>query len=284
MCGIVGYVGDQPGLEVVLQGLRRLEYRGYDSAGVAVLDGGALQVERKAGKLANLEKVLGERELAGTLAIGHTRWATHGPPTDRNAHPHLDCAGKVAVVHNGTIENFEELVAGLEARGHERRSDTDTEVVAHLLEERYEGDLAEAVRSVCRDLEGTLRARRRARRRPRRRRRRPPQPAAGDRAGRRRELPRQRRHRLHRPHPHRAGRRAGPGRRAAPRRGDGHRPRRHRRRGGELPRRLGHRRRREGRLRVLHAQGDRRAAGARCARPSAGGSPPTGCCTSTSWR
>ena len=159
MCGIVGYVGGQPGLEVVLQGLRRLEYRGYDSAGVAVLDGGALEVERRAGKLANLEKALGERppgELAGTLAIGHTRWATHGPPTDRNAHPHVDCAGRVAVVHNGTIENFGELVAGLEARGHERRSDTDTEVVAHLLEERYDGDLAEAVRSVCRDLEGSF--------------------------------------------------------------------------------------------------------------------------------
>ena len=157
MCGIVGYVGSKSGMDVVLEGLRRLEYRGYDSAGVAVLsEGGELQVERRAGKLANLEKVLTEHPLAGALAIGHTRWATHGPPTDRNAHPHIDCAGKVAVVHNGTIENFEELVAGLEARGHERRSDTDTEVVAHLLEERYDGDLAEAVRSVCRDLEGSF--------------------------------------------------------------------------------------------------------------------------------
>ncbi|MCA1710918.1 MAG: glutamine--fructose-6-phosphate transaminase (isomerizing) [Actinobacteria bacterium] len=157
MCGIVGYVGSKPAMDVVLEGLRRLEYRGYDSAGVAVLSAdGELQVERRAGKLANLEKVVGDAPLPGTLAIGHTRWATHGPPTDRNAHPHVDCSGKVAVVHNGTIENFEELVAGLQARGHERRSETDTEVVAHLLEERYDGDLAEAVRSVCRDLEGSF--------------------------------------------------------------------------------------------------------------------------------
>ena len=156
MCGIVGYVGDKQALEVVLDGLRRLEYRGYDSAGVSVLDAGALQVERKAGKLANLEKELAEREIRGTLGIGHTRWATHGPPTDANAHPHVDCAGAVSVVHNGTIENFEVLVRELEDRGHARRSDTDTEVVAHLLEERYEGDLPAAVRSVCKDLEGSF--------------------------------------------------------------------------------------------------------------------------------
>ena len=157
MCGIVGYVGGQDALEVVLGGLRRLEYRGYDSAGVAVLSAdGVLAVERKAGKLANLEKQIAGLPLPGTLGIGHTRWATHGPPTDRNAHPHLDCSGAVAVVHNGTIENFEVLVAGLELRGHERRSDTDTEVVAHLVEERYAGDLAATVRSICRDLEGSF--------------------------------------------------------------------------------------------------------------------------------
>ncbi|MCU1601242.1 MAG: glutamine--fructose-6-phosphate transaminase (isomerizing) [Frankiales bacterium] len=156
MCGIVGYVGEQQALEVVLGGLRRLEYRGYDSAGVAILSGSDLLVERKAGKLANLEKAISEKELAGTLGIGHTRWATHGPPTDRNAHPHQDCAGKVAVVHNGTIENFEVLVRGLEERGHARRSDTDTEVVAHLVEERYDGDLAATVRSICKDLEGSF--------------------------------------------------------------------------------------------------------------------------------
>jgi glucosamine--fructose-6-phosphate aminotransferase (isomerizing) len=157
MCGIVGYVGTGPGMDVVLEGLRRLEYRGYDSAGVAVLSAdGRMQVERRAGKLSNLEKVLNDAPLPGSLAIGHTRWATHGAPTDRNAHPHVDCTGRIAVVHNGTIENFEALVAGLEDRGHERRSDTDTEAVAHLIEERYDGDLAAAVRSVCRDLEGSF--------------------------------------------------------------------------------------------------------------------------------
>ncbi len=161
MCGIVGYVGDKQALGVVLEGLRRLEYRGYDSAGVAVLDGG-LSVEKAAGKLANLEKALSEGEpLAGTLGIGHTRWATHGAPTDANAHPHLDCAGRVAVVHNGTIENYASLVAGLEQRGHDYRSDTDTEAVSHLLEERYAagetaGDLAASLRSICRDLEGSF--------------------------------------------------------------------------------------------------------------------------------
>ncbi|MCW2669431.1 MAG: hypothetical protein JWO27_1328 [Frankiales bacterium] len=157
MCGIVGYVGEQQALDVVLGGLRRLEYRGYDSAGVAILDAGsALRVERKAGKLSNLEKEIADLSLRGTLGIGHTRWATHGPPTDRNAHPHVDCAGKVAVVHNGTIENFEVLVRGLEQRGHHRTSDTDTEVVAHLVEERYDGDLAATVRSICKDLEGSF--------------------------------------------------------------------------------------------------------------------------------
>ena len=162
MCGIVGYVGQQDALEVVLDGLRRLEYRGYDSAGVAILsEDGELAVRKRSGKLANLDKVLAEDPPAGTLGIGHTRWATHGPPTDRNAHPQVDCSGRVAVVHNGTIENFEALAAGLEARGHRRESDTDTEVVAHLLEEKLgqpecAGDLAAAVRSVCRDLEGSF--------------------------------------------------------------------------------------------------------------------------------
>ncbi|MDQ1697782.1 MAG: hypothetical protein QOJ03_3135 [Frankiaceae bacterium] len=161
MCGIVGYVGEQQALDVVVDGLRRLEYRGYDSAGVAVLDatGPRLQIERRAGKLANLEAALAQGRLAGTLGIGHTRWATHGAPTDRNAHPHTDCSGAVAVVHNGTIENFADLREGLEARGHELTSDTDTEAVAHLIEERYaageEGDLAAAVRGVCASLEGS---------------------------------------------------------------------------------------------------------------------------------
>ncbi|MEX5631013.1 glutamine--fructose-6-phosphate transaminase (isomerizing) [Parafrankia sp. FMc2] len=136
MCGIIGYVGAQPALEVVLSGLRRLEYRGYDSAGVAVVGAGVLRTERRAGRLANLEKVLdeGSDAMPGTTGMGHTRWATHGGPTDVNAHPHTDCTGTVAVIHNGIIENFAELRTELENSGHELTSETDTEVVAHLLE------------------------------------------------------------------------------------------------------------------------------------------------------
>ena len=160
MCGIVGYVGDKPALDVVMEGLARLEYRGYDSAGVAIRNpAGQLGVVRRAGKLANLRAALAETnpaDLEGSLGIGHTRWATHGAPTDRNAHPHTDCTGAVAVVHNGTLENFIELREGLEHRGHHLLSETDTEAVAHLIEERYEGDLAAAVRSVCRELDGSF--------------------------------------------------------------------------------------------------------------------------------
>ncbi|MFD8910086.1 glutamine--fructose-6-phosphate transaminase (isomerizing) [Streptomyces sp. NPDC059575] len=159
MCGIVGYVGARSALEVVMAGLKRLEYRGYDSAGVAVLADGGLASAKKAGKLVNLEKELAERPLpAGTTGIGHTRWATHGGPTDANAHPHLDNAGRVAVVHNGIIENFAVLRAELAERGHELASETDTEVVAHLLAEEYSAtaDLAEAMRLVCRRLEGAF--------------------------------------------------------------------------------------------------------------------------------
>ncbi|KUN73164.1 glutamine amidotransferase [Streptomyces canus] len=159
MCGIVGYVGSQSALDVVMAGLKRLEYRGYDSAGVAVLADGGLAAAKKAGKLVNLEKELVERPLpAGLTGIGHTRWATHGGPTDANAHPHLDNAGRVSVVHNGIIENFALLRAELEDRGHELASETDTEVVAHLLAEEFSvtADLAEAMRLVCRRLEGAF--------------------------------------------------------------------------------------------------------------------------------
>ncbi|MFE0730358.1 glutamine--fructose-6-phosphate transaminase (isomerizing) [Streptomyces antibioticus] len=159
MCGIVGYVGSQSALEVVMAGLKRLEYRGYDSAGVAVPADGGLAAARKAGKLVNLEKELTERPLpTGTTGIGHTRWATHGGPTDANAHPHLDNAGRVAVVHNGIIENFAVLRAELAERGHELLSETDSEVVAHLLAEEFSvtADLAEAMRLVCRRLEGAF--------------------------------------------------------------------------------------------------------------------------------
>jgi glutamine---fructose-6-phosphate transaminase (isomerizing) len=159
MCGIVGYVGGQSALDVVIAGLRRLEYRGYDSAGVAVPADGGLAAAKKAGKLANLEKELTERPLpSGTTGIGHTRWATHGAPTDANAHPHLDNAGRVAVVHNGIIENFSALRQELTERGHDLASETDTEVVSHLLAECFSagGDLAEAMRQVCRRLQGAF--------------------------------------------------------------------------------------------------------------------------------
>ncbi|MFF9068950.1 glutamine--fructose-6-phosphate transaminase (isomerizing) [Streptomyces sp. NPDC014891] len=159
MCGIVGYVGGQSALDVVVAGLKRLEYRGYDSAGVAVLSDGGLAAAKKAGKLVNLEKELVDRPLAGgSVGIGHTRWATHGGPTDANAHPHLDNAGRVAVVHNGIIENFAALRGELAERGHDLQSDTDTEVVAHLVAEEFSsaGDLAEAMRLVCRRLDGAF--------------------------------------------------------------------------------------------------------------------------------
>ncbi|MEV8437000.1 glutamine--fructose-6-phosphate transaminase (isomerizing) [Actinosynnema sp. NPDC051121] len=165
MCGIVGYVGHRSALDVVLDGLRRLEYRGYDSAGVAVLDGdGGLAVERKAGRLTNLEARLdevGRDAFAGTAGMGHTRWATHGAPIDRNSHPHRDATGRVAVVHNGIIENFAALRAELEAVGVEMASDTDTETTAHLIARAYDegdtkGDLVASVRTVVRRLEGAF--------------------------------------------------------------------------------------------------------------------------------
>ncbi|HWD04194.1 MAG TPA: glutamine--fructose-6-phosphate transaminase (isomerizing) [Amycolatopsis sp.] len=165
MCGIVGYVGHRAALDVVLGGLRRMEYRGYDSAGVAVLDGaGALKVERKAGRLANLEAQLdsvGREGFAGTVGMGHTRWATHGAPVDRNSHPHRDATGRVAVVHNGIIENFAALRAELEADGVEMASDTDTETAAHLVARAYnagdtKNDLPASVAAVCRRLEGAF--------------------------------------------------------------------------------------------------------------------------------
>ena len=156
MCGIVGYVGSDEALPIILEGLHRLEYRGYDSAGVAVIDGD-LTVVKRAGKLEVLEKELAENGAPeGSVGMGHTRWATHGQPTDRNAHPHLDCSGRIAVIHNGIIENFHELKDRLQANGHVFTSDTDTECVAHLIEERLPEcpDLAGAVRAVVPELQG----------------------------------------------------------------------------------------------------------------------------------
>ena len=159
MCGIVGYVGPQQALPILLAGLRRLEYRGYDSAGTAVVADGRVSVVRKAGRLEVLEKELGsEQALPGVTGIGHTRWATHGAPVDVNAHPHVDCGGEVAVIHNGIIENFLALRLRLEAEGHVLTSQTDTEVVAHLVEAALAAGQAfpDAVRSALRELEGSF--------------------------------------------------------------------------------------------------------------------------------
>ncbi len=157
-------MGKRPALDVVLDGLRRLEYRGYDSAGVAVVTDRGLAVEKKAGRLANLEAeldLIGRAGFVGTAGMGHTRWATHGAPVDRNSHPHLDTEGRLAVVHNGIIENFVALRRELEADGVEMASDTDTETAAHLISRAYRagdtaGDLPASVRAVCRRLEGAF--------------------------------------------------------------------------------------------------------------------------------
>ncbi|KRC59527.1 MULTISPECIES: glutamine--fructose-6-phosphate transaminase (isomerizing) [unclassified Nocardioides] len=159
MCGIVGYVGHRSATDTVIDGLRRLEYRGYDSAGVAVVSDGAIALEKRAGKLANLEKVLDETPLAlAHIGIGHTRWATHGPPNDVNAHPHTGGVRRVALVHNGIIENFMELRERVEADGHELLSDTDTEIVAHLVELQVQSgvDLTTAMQRVCQQLDGAF--------------------------------------------------------------------------------------------------------------------------------
>jgi glucosamine--fructose-6-phosphate aminotransferase (isomerizing) len=257
MCGIVGYTGARPALSIVVTGLRRLEYRGYDSAGVAVINDEALVTCKRAGKLGNLEQELAAQAATaptgidrGTTGIGHTRWATHGGPTDRNAHPHRSTNGRLAVIHNGIIENFAKLRAELQATGVEFMSDTDTECAAHLLEFELSAlraedgpgggaQLAEAMRRVCRRLEGAftllavdadtpdviIGARRNS----------PPR----GRSWRGRELPRQRRLRLHRAHPRGDRARPGPGRAHHLRRDRDHRlRRRHRDRQG-LPRRLG---------------------------------------------
>ena len=146
MCGIVGYVGFRNASDVILDGLKRLEYRGYDSAGIAVKVDGHLEVVKKAGKLQVLADALKEHRLSGQFGVGHTRWATHGAPTDPNAHPHATEKGEIVVIHNGIIENYLPLKEGLIARGHTFTSETDSEVLAHLIEEKYRGDLVEAVR------------------------------------------------------------------------------------------------------------------------------------------
>ncbi|HEY8484106.1 MAG TPA: glutamine--fructose-6-phosphate transaminase (isomerizing) [Longimicrobiales bacterium] len=156
MCGIIGYIGNRPAVPLLLEGLRRLEYRGYDSAGLTVAVDGRLETRKTAGKIADLEALVRKNGVTSAgLGIAHTRWATHGPPTTTNAHPHVDCSGEIAIVHNGIIENSGTLRQKLEALGHTFRTQTDTEVVAHMIEEAFEESLEEAVRAALLQVEGT---------------------------------------------------------------------------------------------------------------------------------
>ncbi len=156
MCGIVGYVGSREATPIVFEGLKRLEYRGYDSAGIAVIQEGRVQIRRQVGKLVNLEKLLDADPMQGTIGMGHTRWATHGRPSQTNAHPHLDCSGEIVLIQNGIVENYRTLRRELQAAGHTFSSETDTETIVHLVEEAMDGgaDLATAVRLALRRIEG----------------------------------------------------------------------------------------------------------------------------------
>ncbi len=157
MCGIVGYIGFQPAVPIIVDGLKRLEYRGYDSAGVAVLEeSNGLSVRRAQGKLRNLEEALRLNPVAGVYGIGHTRWATHGRPTEENAHPHRDCTGDIVVVHNGIVENYLDLKHQLAAEGHTFVTQTDTEIIAHLVEKYFDGNLEDAVRAAVNQLQGVF--------------------------------------------------------------------------------------------------------------------------------
>ncbi|MBR3628089.1 MAG: glutamine--fructose-6-phosphate transaminase (isomerizing) [Elusimicrobia bacterium] len=154
MCGIVGYIGKKNAVEVIYNGLEKLEYRGYDSAGIAVIENDKIERRRSVGKLVNLQENIKENKFFGNIGIGHTRWATHGKPSEENAHPHTDCSGKIVVVHNGIIENYVSLKKQLQKEGHKFASETDTEVVAHLIEKYYKGDLLSAVKTALKDIEG----------------------------------------------------------------------------------------------------------------------------------
>lgn len=154
MCGIIGYIGSDSASRVLLDGLKRLEYRGYDSSGIAIINEGRIEVRRAVGKLCQLEKIMKNEPLQGAVGIGHTRWATHGEPSEENAHPHIDCKGKIVIVHNGIIENFPSLKQVLIAEGHTFRSETDTEVIPHLIEKYFNGDLLKAVFQALKDVVG----------------------------------------------------------------------------------------------------------------------------------
>ncbi|PKM71369.1 MAG: glutamine--fructose-6-phosphate transaminase (isomerizing), partial [Firmicutes bacterium HGW-Firmicutes-17] len=155
MCGIVGYIGNKQAQDVLINGLSRLEYRGYDSAGIATLENEVIRVEKKKGRLKNLEDVLAKNPLSGQVGIGHTRWATHGVPSDANAHPHSSVNKEISVVHNGIIENYMTLKDELQALGHVFISDTDTEVIAHLLNELYTGDLVQTIEIALKRMKGS---------------------------------------------------------------------------------------------------------------------------------
>src|SRR5436305_913480 len=157
MCGIVGYIGGQKAVPIILDGLKKLEYRGYDSAGLAVYCAdNELAIRRAKGKLRNLEDAVRMSPVDGTFGIGHTRWATHGRPTEENAHPHRDCKGDVVVVHNGIVENYLSLKHQLESEGHEFKTETDTEIIAHLVEKHFRGNLESAVRTAGKELSGVF--------------------------------------------------------------------------------------------------------------------------------
>ena len=156
MCGIVGYIGEKQAAPILLEGLSKLEYRGYDSAGIATLCGGKIEVNKAKGRLAVLaEKTNDGKNIDGTVGIGHTRWATHGEPSDENAHPHISMDGRFSVVHNGIIENYISLKKKLQSKGYEFTSETDTEVIAHLFEYYYKGDIVDAMIKVINRVEGS---------------------------------------------------------------------------------------------------------------------------------
>jgi len=156
MCGIVGFTGSADALPVLVNGLKRLEYRGYDSAGIAAFDNGGIRVTKTRGRISELERILrGQPDFSSTCGIGHTRWATHGEPTDENSHPHLSHDGRIAVVHNGIIENYADIKARLIKRGYSFRSETDTEVIAHLLDFYYKGDILVALAKVMATVRGS---------------------------------------------------------------------------------------------------------------------------------
>ncbi|UCB44950.1 MAG: glutamine--fructose-6-phosphate transaminase (isomerizing) [Spirochaetota bacterium] len=155
MCGIVGYIGKGCAVPILVDGLKRLEYRGYDSAGIALVENGSIVIEKTRGKVVELEKLIANKEYAGTLGVAHTRWATHGVPNNTNAHPHTDCKNEIAIVHNGIIENYKTLKAYLEGKGHCFTSDTDTEVIVHLFEENHNGSLFDSICMTLSEIEGT---------------------------------------------------------------------------------------------------------------------------------